>query len=222
MALSFRRLREIARFLYLQRVKGFDVGDEPWLDEESKSWLSEQLAKADMYMEFGSGGSTRLAGRQGVPTISVEGDRFFGEAVRAGLATGHNVQILDPKIGLTMEWGIPMPGTPSLKRVKRWSNYVDVPFEVLHRQNKPFPNLFLVDGRFRRACVLRVALEAQRMRSDAHLLFDDYYEKGREHYHRIEAPIGAPRKIGRSAIFSISHDNPVRREQVEEAMQDYR
>ncbi|WP_054106013.1 hypothetical protein [Novosphingobium sp. AAP83] len=219
---KIRRLRDIARFMYAQRIVGFDVSDTPWLDEETAQWLEARLAKTAMYMEFGAGGSTRLAGRMKVPTISVEGDRYFARSVRRGLAADHQVTVLDAGIGTTVEWAIPLPGKPNDQRAARWANYVNAPFTALAAQQRPFPDLVLVDGRFRRACALKTALEAGQHAASAELLFDDYFDTGREHYHVVEEILGAPQRIGRSAIFSIRPVNPATQAHVDAAIRDYR
>jgi len=219
---KLRRLCDLARFFYAQRVVGFAVSDSPWLDEETAVWLEERLARAKTYMEFGAGGSTRLAGRLKVPTIAVEGDPYFAAAVRRGLASGHQVSVVDAGIGTTVEWAIPLPGKPTPARARKWSKYLAAPYAKLAEMGLPFPDLVLVDGRFRRACALKTALEAKRHGASAELLFDDYYDTGREHYHVVEALLGAPRRVGRSAVFSIAPDNRVEQADVDSAIRDYR
>lgn len=218
---SLSRLKQYAGFFYVQRIKGFVIGDEPWMDEATGTWFAERLARAASYMEFGSGGSTRLAARLGVPTISVEGDRFYARAVRAGLAEGHRVHLLDAPIGLTGPWGVPLPGKPTAARVRKWRTYVDLPFAELARQQIAFPDLVLVDGRFRRACALRTAHEASLAGARTTLLIDDYYSEGRDRYTDIEQYLGAPVVIGRSACFEL--DKPdVPQAAIDQALMDYR
>src|SRR4051812_43292064 len=56
--LSLHKLSALARFLYVQRVRGFDPPDQPLLDDESGPWLAARLKSTKLYLEFGSGGST--------------------------------------------------------------------------------------------------------------------------------------------------------------------
>ena len=77
-----RKIRSLARFLYVQRIKGFDPPGRPVLDGASADWLAERLKAAKLYLEFGSGGSTLLANRLGVPSVTVESDRYYAAAVR--------------------------------------------------------------------------------------------------------------------------------------------
>lgn len=214
------RAFNLARFFYHQRVTGFTVPDEPHLDPETLAWFAGRLGKARSYMEFGAGGSTRLAGRLGVPTISVEGDPFFARAVRKGLAPGHRVDLIDAGIGTTIQWGVPLRGSPAPQRVSRWRRYIDLPFQALQRDDRAFPDLVLVDGRFRRACALRTAAEAKGRPCD--LLFDDYYGEGRDHYHDVERVLGSPRRIGRSALFAVAPDIQIAASEIDAAIADFR
>ena len=211
-----------ARFLYLQRVIGFEVPDEPHLDPDTLHWLTARLPNAQSYLEFGAGGSTRLAGRLGIPTVSVEGDRFFARAVRAGLAPQHRVTLIDADIGPTTHWGVPFRGKPTPARMRKWRRYIDLPFAQMLRNGRPFPDLVLIDGRFRRACALRTAQEAAKVGAHCDLLFDDYYNQGREGYASVEQHLGTPRRIGRSALFVLAPDVRVPEEAIQAAIADFR
>ena len=71
----------LAHFLYMQRIKGFDVPDTPHFDAESTAPFKALLDKANLYLEFGAGGSTVVAAGQNKETITVENDRFFARSV---------------------------------------------------------------------------------------------------------------------------------------------
>lgn len=213
---------ELGKFKASQVLFGMEAGTEPWLDPETKQWHRERLAGCTSYMEFGSGGSTYLAGSLGIPTISVEGDATFAEAVRRGLPDGSKVTLIAAPIGFTGPWGVPVPGTASPSRLKKWRNYIDLPFLELVKSGLGFPQLALVDGRFRRACALRIAQEAKRAGAATTILFDDYFSEERTRYSEIEAILGEPERVGRSAIFSITGAEEVSAQQVEEALADFR
>ncbi len=217
-----QRALRFARFLYLQRIVGFDVPDEPHLDPETRVWLEGRLGSARSYLEFGAGGSTRLAGRLGVSTVSVEGDRYFARSVRAGLAPDNRVTLIDADIGTTTYWGVPLRGKPTPDRVRKWRRYIELPFAFLAREARAFPDLVLVDGRFRRACALRTAQEAAKAGVECDLLMDDYFNDGRDHYAAIEQFLGAPRRIGRSALFQVGPGVSVPDSAINEAIADFR
>jgi hypothetical protein len=202
-------LRTIARlpaFLYAQRVKGFDPPtDEPFMDPEGVERFKYELSHSSRYVEFGSGGTTVLADRKGVPTISVESDRFYARAVATRLSSGCVKQIV-VDIGFTGEWGTPICSTPEKGR-----KYATAPF------GGEFPDLILVDGRYRVACALESARRAYQAGAKAILIFDDY--AARPHYHRVEQSLGSPEMAGRTAIFAIGSSS-VCEETVEAALSD--
>lgn len=215
---KFSRARELASFLFLQRVKGFEIPDEPHFDPEFDLAFRERLARSSQYLEFGTGGSTLLADRLGIPTLAIDSDRYFAAAVRKRLSSNSNVRIEAVDIGLTGHWGVPVPGTPTPARAKRWLQYVDRPFEVL----KSYPDFALVDGRFRRACALKIAMLGSVEKCVTTIMFDDYFLDGREHYKQVERFLGTPQRIGRGALFSLTGTERVTEQDVSAAGFDYR
>ncbi len=187
----------LARFFYTQRVVGFDVPDEPHFDPLSTPRFLDLLSRSKSYLEFGAGGSTVVAAKLGIPTVTVENDCFFAAATqkRIGTAPTHCILVYD--IGLTGPWGKPVLKSPTPRRVRRWRRYVEGPFEVL----ETFPDLVLVDGRFRRACALKTAEQAWKCGAYLTLCVDDYSD--RPYYHSIEEFLGRPEMVGRMALFQI-------------------
>lgn len=201
---------ELLKFLYVQRVKGFDPpGDEPFMDPEGIARFKAELAKASRYVEFGSGGTTVLADKSGIPSISVESDRFYARAVASRL-NGAVVRQIVVDLGLTSEWGAPLLNTPAKGR-----RYVTAPFG----STELFPDFILVDGRYRVACALESARRAYKAGKSAVLMFDDYTL--RPHYHSVETTLGKPKTYGRTAIFKIGI-KPVLANAVEAALNDKR
>lgn len=189
---NFQDFKDYLRFLWLQRVTGFEVSHVPHMDEETLAWFTERLSICRFYLEYGSGGSTILADSMGVQTLSVESDRYFARAVREQVSS--RCTILTPDIGLTREWGTPVSERPSQK----WWRYVYAPYD-----NRQFsePDLVLVDGRFRVACALAAAISCYVTDTPVDILIDDY--EGRPHYNVVESVLGTPMRIGRSALFSV-------------------
>jgi hypothetical protein len=194
----YERAVELARFLYLQRVAGFQPPGEPHLDAPTVEWLRQRLQSADLYLEYGCGGSTVLANTLGVPTVSVESDRFYAAVVRRVLLDPRLTNILTPAMGLTMEWGMPIIG-----RGRKGRRYVSAPLAALDGR---FPDVILVDGRYRAACALASARAAYRFGCRSTLLFDDY--EYRPHYHHVEEHLGVPTMVGRAAVFEIGRSEP--------------
>ena len=197
---SFRstlgHLRRTAKFLFVQRARRFSLPTQPGLDEATLDRLKAELATANLYMEFGGGGTTLLAAEMAVATITVESDRFFAEKLKSALGDT-SVRVLIPNIGLTERWGRPLFKKPTAARLKRWRRYVDAPFVNL----RGFPDLILVDGRFRVACTLEAARQAYLRGRVATLILDDYEQRPR--YWMLEQWLGKPARIGRSAVFQV-------------------
>ena len=188
-----RLAQERLRFFYVQRVQGFESPTRPHLDEESAAWLEAQLKRTTLFLEFGSGGSTVLANRLGVPSISVESDRFFARAVWRGLERPEIARIQVPEMGITAEWGMPL-----FFRRKKGRRYVSAGFELLGDR---FPDFISVDGRYRVACALESARRAHLAGANPLLMLDDY--DGRSFYHFVEDHLGAPERVGRAALFKV-------------------
>jgi hypothetical protein len=187
------KVQDLLRFFRVQRIDGFAPPTEPRLDPVAKEWLAGELRKAGLYLEFGAGGSTLLANSLGVAAISVESDRFYAATVRSALASPGACKILTPNMGVTRQWGMPLFPTAA----KGW-RYVSAPFA--HLQGR-FPDLIVVDGRYRVACALESARRAAEASAASTLLLDDY--RDRSHYHGIEDHLGAPEMIGQAARFVL-------------------
>ena len=203
--------RELLRFLFVQRIRGFDPPVQPHLDPDTAEWLALRLERAKLFLEFGSGGSTLLANRLAVRTITVESDRYFAAVVRTALERTRLTTILIPKMGVTAQWGMPL----FLKR-RKGPRYVTAPYKVLENQ---FPDLIMVDGRYRVACALEAARQAKMRGATAELLLDDY--DGRPFYHVLEQQIGEPVRVGRAAVFRIG-ETEVQQETVKRFVTDPR
>ena len=204
-------MRDRFRFFYTQRVRGFDIPTRPHLDDETEAWLEDQLRKTKLYLEFGSGGSTVLANSLGVVSISVESDRFYARAVRRGLENPETAQIEVPPMGVTAEWGMPL-----FFRRKKGLRYIAAGFDALDGR---FPDLILVDGRYRVGCVLESARQAHLAGRTALLMLDDYGD--RSFYQFVEDHLGPPDRVGRAALFKIG-ETPIHEDQVRKFATDPR
>lgn len=203
-----KTVSRLPAFLYQQRIKGFEApGDEPFMDPEGVERFKTELAYATRYVEFGSGGTTVMADRLGIPTTSVESDRFYARAVASRLSSDCVKQVV-VDLGFTGEWGSPLINSPAKGR-----RYVSAPWEG------EFPDLILVDGRYRAACALESARRAHQAGKTATLMFDDYGL--RRHYHVVERSLGKPQMAGRTAIFQVG-DRPILTEAVNILLSDKR
>lgn len=172
------------------------VKDRPVLtmpEVEAKA-LTRALDKAEVFLEYGAGGSTLLAADMGKTVISVESDAdwladmqdwFRHHPPKADVVLHH------ADIGPTGKWG--MPTGP--KAFRKFPAYA---LEIWDHPRFRHPDLVLIDGRFRPACLLATAFRITR---PVTVLFDDY--AGREAYHAIEAMFRPVAHHGRMAEFHV-------------------
>ncbi len=151
---------------------------------------------ADVILEYGSGGSTVFAaGLEGKTVFSVESDakwiagmeEYFAQAGLLSKVTFHRVNI-----GKTGKWGKPLND-------KAWRRYHRYPLEVWDRDDFVAPDLVLIDGRCRAACLVTVMLRTPK---PVTVLFDDY--AGRRQYSRVERWIKPVEMIDRMARFEVT------------------
>lgn len=186
-------IREFGSYFRAKYVVGFEPPSGPLLDPETLAWVINKLYSAKLYLEFGCGGTTIMANDLGVPTISVESDRSYAAVVQASLARPSLTKIVTPAMGFTGPWGMPL-----FSAARKGAAYIRAPFEFLRGE---FPELVVVDGRYRAACALMCGYEAANCEVPSQLLFDDYAL--RPHYHGIEQYLGTPQKVGRAAVFDL-------------------
>lgn len=160
--------------------------------------LRDAYQAAAVILEYGSGGSTILAGEMpGKTVFSVESDRDWAQMMRGWFdlnppAEASSVDVIWSDIGETREWGYP-------KSSKEWRRFANYPLDVWHLPEFRQPDVVLVDGRFRAGCAMATAFLTTR---PVTLLVDDY--RRRQGYHAIEEFLGAPRLTGRMAEFQVS------------------
>lgn len=151
--------------------------------------------RANIILEYGSGGSTYLASKmENKKIFSIESDSAWlcnlGIQIRGSLPKSWPY-LYYVDIGKTKEWGHPVDES----RSKNWPNYsVGIWSENFFIQ----PDVVLIDGRFRKACFLATLAGCEKNMT---VLFDDYSD--RKHYHEVEKFISPTRFVGRMAIFEI-------------------
>jgi hypothetical protein len=189
----------VARILIANRVRHVDVPSEPQFDEEGMAYFRKQLESARNYLEYGSGGSTILANGLVNTLVSVDSDAGLVADVRRKLAEAGRrtmTRLIHVNIGLTYDWGMPVFTKPTLRRVRRWEEYPTRPWRYL-RSITQQPDLILVNGRFRVACVLESLLSLSPL-SNTQILLEDYAE--RPHYQVVERFADLER-VGRMAVL---------------------
>ncbi len=201
---ALRNSLNLLQFFKTQRIQGFKIPDMPHFDPESTDFFQAQLAASQFYLEYGAGGSTILAARQGKNFISVDSDPYFLKAVNKKIGNLTNTQkLLYANIGLTGPWGEPVFQNLTPARVTQWSSYPSAPWSFLQNNNLQ-PDLILVDGRFRVACALTCLEHLNHSRWT--LLVDDYV--GRPEYQIITEFAALEKTIGRMAVFKPKPHDP--------------
>jgi hypothetical protein len=157
--------------------------------------LRSTYATTRVILEYGSGGSSVLASQHpGKLVFSVESDRNWALRLQAeidtrALPSPAHVYYVD--IGPTGNWGRPLGP-------EGWTRFYRYPLAIW---DEPFfrqPDVILIDGRFRPACLMAVLLRTQKRVT---VLFDDYAE--RPAYHSVEAFLKPTEIVGRMAVFDV-------------------
>ena len=134
----------------------------PRMSAEERQLFERMLASGRRrYAEFGTGGSTLLAARQGFEMmVGVESDPAWAKMVRedeevAAVIAAGRASILHADIGPVGAWGSPL----DRDAVRPWPGYIARMWAEWDRLGTS-PDLILVDGRFRVACCISAALMA--------------------------------------------------------------
>jgi len=162
---------------------------------EESVLIREAYAKADVILEYGSGGSTVLAAEMGGKTIfSIENDKFWARTMRRYFIQNppkSRVEMIWVDTGKTKKWG--WPADP-----EKWTNYAKYPLQIWDRKDFVQPDIVLVDGRFRVGCALATLY---RTTKPVTLYVDDFV--GRPRYRKIKNYLGTPKLTGRIAEFQV-------------------
>jgi len=176
-------------------VDGDIFKPELTLPPEEAEWIQEVYANAEVILEYGSGGSTLVASELPGKTIfSVESDKAWLENLEAYLELnpGQSPVILHHgDIGPTKEWGAPVNGDA-------WRKFHRYPLSVWDRDDFVHPDTVLIDGRFRKACLLTTLFRATK---PCTVYFDDYMNRPK--YHEVEDFVPRAENRGRMARFEI-------------------
>jgi hypothetical protein len=177
----------------VEKVK--DLGYEISMPEVEQNRLIEAYGAAETILEYGSGGSTILACLLGKRVYAVESDvKWAGDIARVIAAHWSETKavVAPVDIGPTRAWAYPVNSAG-------YAAYSNYPNAVWDRADFRHPDLILIDGRFRTACLMTAL---QRVRRPTRVLFDDYLE--RTHYHWVEDLAKPVAMHGRMAEFEIA------------------
>lgn len=154
-----------------------------------------EYAKARVILEYGSGGSTVLAGENPSASVySVESDGNWHKMMVDWFERNPpvaNLNLVHTDIGPTREWGFP-------KDSSSWVKFADYPLSVWDMPTLGEPDIVLIDGRFRVGCFLATLIS---IKKPVRVLFDDYLD--RPNYHVVEEFSPRTKLVGRMAVFDM-------------------
>ncbi len=151
---------------------------EPFIKNNDKLMFYKYLDKANVYFEYGSGGSTYQASlRNNINKIfSVESDLEWHNKLKEKIINKSHINFIynymDTKPNT---WG--HPGVNSNK--SQWINYSDQ-ITLLDKNTQNEIDLIMIDGRFRVACCLK---SFNVINDNCLIVFDDFLN--RPHYHIV-------------------------------------
>lgn len=167
----------------------------PSMPEAETAYLTESYKNARVILEYGSGGSTRLGSQMaGKYILSVESDREWARNLRREIAASEPkspTTVYHADIGVTADWG-------RVVDERGWRQYHRYPNAIWDEPFFRHPDVILIDGRFRVACLMTAVLRIER---PVLVLFDDY--RDRPKYQCAEAVVRPLRLVGRMAEFHL-------------------
>lgn len=172
-----------------------EIPDTPQMNSDAATLLDDCLEQSNVFLEYGAGGSTILACSKVQTVVSVEADLSFLEAVKgAAEAREHSSRLImhHADIGAISEWSNPIDPTTAI----HWPRYVSSVWKLFQSGEIDYPDVVLIDGRFRVACFLMTLLIA---RSGTTILFNNYAD--RPQYHLAERYLKPRQIVGGMAKF---------------------
>lgn len=177
-----------------------EIPDEPFMSAAAVHRVEELLTTARCYLEYGTGGTTVVAARRGVPRMyCIESDPSWLAAVARKIEDAprrDHYALVHADIGVTGDWGFPV----GYQLGTHWSDYALAVWDRILADGSS-PDLVLVDGRFRVACFAATVAHAA---PGTRILFDDY---GVRDYYHVAAEVLDPSALhGTTAEFVVPPD----------------
>ncbi len=135
----------------------------PHLFDQEPALFARALGASHRYLEFGAGGSTLSAIRQGIGMmVAVESDPAWINALRkhpevAEAVSDGRLGIVHGNVGPVAPLGYPHDHASEKPDKARWPGYIRAGWQEVSRRGY-VPDLVYVDGRFRVGCCLSVVL----------------------------------------------------------------
>lgn len=160
---------------------------------KERKFVTRLYQNAETILEYGSGGSTVLAAELGCTVFSVESDQDWADRMASHVATiSDRAHVHWADVGPTGPWGVPV-------KPREFHKFHAYALSVWDRPDFQEPELVLIDGRFRAACLVAVMM---RISKPITVLFDDYLK--RRYYHGVERLARKEEIVGRMARFTVT------------------
>lgn len=150
---------------------------KPWLAENDTIMFYKFLDKANVYFEYGSGGSTYQASIRNniIKIYSVESDKEWQHKLKQNIKSNNVTFFYNEMDTQPNSWGNPGPKSTNIQHIN-YSNYI----RNLSKDEQKNIDFVFIDGRFRVACCLKCF---DIIESNCLIAFDDFLD--REHYHIV-------------------------------------
>ena len=157
----------------------------------SNDYFKRLLKTSKSYLEYGSGSSTLLAKKLNKKFISIETDKSFYSFLKD---KGIN-QVTYSDIGPTKYYSIPILPTYIIKKkVKKYAQQIS----SMSKNLKFFPDLILIDGRYRVLCALKLHKTFIELDQFPTIILDDYNNRP---YYKVLEKFYEIKIVGRFAIL---------------------
>ncbi len=162
----------------------------PNLFDNEPNFFEFEIKKCSVYGEYGAGSSTSFALKYSSAfVITVDTDTHWLQQATKDFGDSQRIQAKTVDVGAVAAWGVPLGAA----RVEKFIEYTD----WLWNQSK-FPDLVLIDGRFRVCCFLTTIKNCE---TGCRIIFDDYIH--RPQYHFVERFLPVSDVRGRQALFVV-------------------
>ena len=155
---------------------------------KANNFFKKKIKNSNFFFEYGSGSSTIYVDKKNKKYISIETDKSFYKSLLFKLKSKSSLKYFG--LGIVGEFSYPVLCTK--QQVKNYIFSINKYFI-----KKTFPDLILIDGRFRIACCLNL-LNKSRFKNIFTIILDDY--KKRKEYHCLNKFFEI-KKVGRLGIL---------------------
>lgn len=178
--------------------------------KKANNFFREKLKKAIFYFEYGSGNSTLLVDKYKKKFISIELDKKFYQIVCNNVKRKKNIKLIN--MGPVGEFSYPI--FKNKKKIIEYIQSINIFFK-----KKDYPDLILVDGRFRVACCINIYFLIKKFNKYPLIILDDYKKRK---YYKVLNRIFDIKKCGRMAILEVKKKKIINEQTLNEFIFDSR